>query len=70
MDENFQENTSQNQNSITLGGCHDETDADWLVIRGPLKGHKDTPFGWPTSGWPSSERIWCFQLLLISNVIS
>jgi hypothetical protein len=31
---------------------HDQGDAKWIVIRGPLRGHKDTPFGWPTHGRP------------------
>jgi hypothetical protein len=39
-----------------------------LVIRGPLRGHNDTPFGRPTpgrpvgrpGGWPPEGRICCF----------
>jgi hypothetical protein len=46
------------------GEGHDQADAGWIVIRRPLRGHNDTPFGRPPKG-----RIWCFQLLLISNVI-
>jgi hypothetical protein len=34
------------------GGCHDWADAQWIVIRGPLRGHDDTPFGRPTPGQP------------------
>jgi WD40 repeat protein len=34
------------------GGCHDWTDAEWIVKRGPLRGHNDTPFGWTTPGRP------------------
>jgi hypothetical protein len=34
------------------GGCHDWADAEWIVIRGPLRGLSDTPFGWPTPGRP------------------
>ena len=37
------------------GGCHDQADAKWIVIRGPLRGHNDTPFGWPTPGWPIGQ---------------
>jgi hypothetical protein len=51
------------------GGCHDEADAEWIVIGRSLKGHNDTPYR-PLGGWPPSGRIWCFQLQLISNVIS
>jgi hypothetical protein len=37
-------------------------------MRGPLRGHNDTPIGQPTPGrpigrpgdWPPSGRIWCF----------
>jgi hypothetical protein len=53
------------------------TDAEWIVIRGLLRGNKDTPFWaanpWPAyrppGGWPPSGRNLCFQLLLINNVI-
>ena len=34
------------------GEFHDQGDAKWIVIRGPLRGHKDTPFGRPTPGRP------------------
>jgi hypothetical protein len=30
------------------GEFHDQGDAKWIVIRGPSRGHNDTPFGWPT----------------------
>jgi hypothetical protein len=30
----------------------DEADAEWIVISRPLRGHNDTPFGWPTPGHP------------------
>jgi hypothetical protein len=30
------------------GGCYDWADAELIVIRGPLKGPNDTPFGRPT----------------------
>jgi hypothetical protein len=35
-----------------LGEFHDQGDAKWIVIRVPLKGHNDTPCGWPTPSWP------------------
>jgi hypothetical protein len=31
---------------------HDQADAEWIVIRRPLRGHNDTPFGRPTPGRP------------------
>jgi hypothetical protein len=67
---------SYNQFLLLLRGgkCHDQGDAKWIVIRGQLWGHNDTPFGWPTPGrpprgWPPEGRIWWFKLLLISNRI-
>jgi hypothetical protein len=36
----------------TVDGCHDQADAEWIVIRGPVRGHDDTPFGQPTPGQP------------------
>jgi hypothetical protein len=36
--------------SKTGGDFHDQADADWIVIRGALRGHNDTPCGWPTLG--------------------
>jgi hypothetical protein len=42
---------------------HDQGDADWIVIRGQLRGHNDTPCGRPTY-WPLSGRIRSF---LITN---
>jgi hypothetical protein len=36
----------------TTGGCHDQADTEWIVIRGPLRGHTDTPFRRPTPGRP------------------
>jgi hypothetical protein len=29
---------------------HDKADAEWIVIRRPLRGHNDTPFGRPIPG--------------------
>jgi hypothetical protein len=34
----------------TLGEFHDQGDAKWIVIRAPLSGHNDTPFGRPSPG--------------------
>jgi hypothetical protein len=34
------------------GKFNDQGDAEWIVIRGQLWDHNDTPFGWPTPGWP------------------
>jgi hypothetical protein len=34
------------------GEFHDQADDEWIVIRGPLRGHNDTPFGRPTPGRP------------------
>jgi hypothetical protein len=34
------------------GELHDQGDARWIVIRRELRGHNDTPFGWPTPGQP------------------
>jgi hypothetical protein len=33
----------------------DQGDAKWIVIRGQLRGHNVTPFGWPTPGRPISH---------------
>jgi hypothetical protein len=59
------------------GEFHDQGDAKWIVIRGQLRGHNDTPFGRPTlsrsisrpGGWQPSGRIWCFLIKSISNNI-
>jgi hypothetical protein len=32
------------------GKFHDQGDAKWIVIRRPLRGHKDMHFGQPTPG--------------------
>jgi hypothetical protein len=29
---------------LSLGKFHDQGDAKWIVIRGQLRGHNDTPF--------------------------
>jgi hypothetical protein len=36
----------------TGGEFHDQGGAKWTVIRRPLRGHNDTPFGRPIPGWP------------------
>jgi hypothetical protein len=40
------------QNLLVKGEFHDQGDAKWIVIRRPLTGHIDTPFGRPTPGQP------------------
>jgi hypothetical protein len=35
-----------------VGEFHDQGDAKWMVIRGQLMGHNDTPFGQATHGRP------------------
>jgi hypothetical protein len=35
-----------------MGKFHDEEDAEWIVIRGQLRGHNNTPFERPTPGRP------------------
>ena len=35
-----------------IGKLHDQGDAKWIVIRGQLWGHNDTPFGRPNPDWP------------------
>jgi hypothetical protein len=55
-----------------VGGAEGEfqglVDVEWIVIRGLLRSHTDTPCGRPTP-WPTYrppggghplERIWCF----------
>jgi hypothetical protein len=37
---------------VVAGEFHDQGDAKWIVIRVPLRGHNDTPFGRPTPGQP------------------
>jgi hypothetical protein len=32
------------------GEFHHQADAEWIVIRGPLRGHNNTPCGRPTPG--------------------
>jgi hypothetical protein len=44
--------SSNPSGSKRKGEFHDEADAEWIVIRGLLRGHNDTPFGRPTRGWP------------------
>jgi hypothetical protein len=34
----------------STGEFHDQADAKWMVIRGPLRGHSDTPCRQPTPG--------------------
>jgi hypothetical protein len=53
------------------GEFHDQADAKWIVIRGPLRGHNDMPrpaYRLPR-GWPPLGCIWWFYLLWISDII-
>jgi hypothetical protein len=45
------------------GKFHDQGDAKWIVIRGQIRGHNDTPYQ-PPGGWPPSGRIWCFLITI------
>jgi hypothetical protein len=47
------------------GEYHDQVDAKWIVIRGPLKVIIIRPAGGQHPGY-----IWCFYLILISKNIS
>jgi hypothetical protein len=38
--------------ATTAGEFRDQGDAEWMVIKGQLRGHNDTPFGRPTPGRP------------------
>jgi hypothetical protein len=40
------------EGKVDGGEFHDQGDAKWIVIRRPLRGHNDTPFGWPAPGRP------------------
>ena len=40
---------------VLAGKFHDQGDTEWIVIRGQLGGHNDTPFGRPTPGRPISR---------------
>jgi hypothetical protein len=40
---------------FTSGKFHDQGDAKWIVIRGQLRGHNDTPCGRPAPGRPISR---------------
>jgi hypothetical protein len=40
-----------------LGKFHDQGDAKWIVIRGQLRGHNDTPCGRPTPSRPISHPV-------------
>jgi hypothetical protein len=37
------------------GDSHDQADTRRIVIRGPLRGHNDTPYRWPTPVRPVSR---------------
>jgi hypothetical protein len=48
---------------------HDQGDAKWIVIRGQLRGHNDTPFGQPPPGlsaaWGLAAR-WAYLVFLVT----
>jgi hypothetical protein len=48
-------------NFVRKGKFHDQGEAKWIVIRGQLKGHNDTPFGRPTPGRPIDRPAQFFQ---------
>jgi hypothetical protein len=65
---------------LTVGEFHDQGDAKWIVIRGQLRGHNDTPFGRLTPGQPIGRPVvGCHQgifgvlyyllVLLIFNIV-
>jgi hypothetical protein len=35
---------------LSLGGCHDQADAEWIVIWRPIWSYNNMPLGRPTSG--------------------
>jgi hypothetical protein len=41
---------------MNRGEIHDQGDAKWIVIRGQLRGHNDTPFGRPTLSRPIGHQ--------------
>jgi hypothetical protein len=47
---NCRQETRKYKVSINMGEFHDQGDAKWIVIRGQLRGHNDTPFGRRTPG--------------------
>jgi ribosomal protein L21 len=47
--------TTAIEDVVVVGEFHDQGDVKWIVIRGQLRGHNDTPFGWPTPGRPISR---------------
>jgi hypothetical protein len=38
------------------GKFHDQGDARWIVIRGQVRGHNDTPLGRPNPGCPIGRQ--------------
>jgi hypothetical protein len=47
-------------NFVLMGEFHDQGDAEWIAIKGQLRGHNDTPFGRPIPsrpiGRPGADR--------------
>ena len=51
--EEIEKHEKKPENSrVAAGECHDQADAEWVVIRRPFRGHNDTPLGQPTPGRP------------------
>jgi hypothetical protein len=51
------------------GKFHDQRDAKWIVIKGELRGHNDTPFGRPTpSRHISRPGVGCLLGYLVFSV--
>jgi hypothetical protein len=48
------------------GKLLDQGDAKWILIRGHLRGHNDTPFERPTPGWPIGRPGFVFDVFLIT----
>jgi hypothetical protein len=42
---------------VLLGNFYDQGDAKRMRIRGQFKRHNDTPFRWPTPGWPIGRPV-------------
>jgi hypothetical protein len=54
-----------------MGVFHDQGEAKWIVIRGQLRGHNDTPCGRPTPwlAYRAYRRLRATQLLVILPLV-
>jgi hypothetical protein len=51
---------------ISTGEFHDQGDAKWIVIRGQLRGHNDTPLGsQPTAGLSAARGLGAIRACLV-----